>query len=216
MTKIAGSKLHMLLASEQEYKWAMKGSRTADSKGQSCIRVLRWSTRSCARVGALSNMRTLNHTYIYTSTEAMVESGNRFTLRRPRYSELNSSPKKEPTQVPQQPPILMFYRLLSSYKTVNSTRVSPAGITNHLFSMRRREIKIERKETILIASKTFLRFLRPVRYVDAIFFYIKVILVWPDNRLDAISRPWIIGPFGETTKKKWTITPRVTFLDVLM
>ena len=120
MTKIAGSKLHMLLASEQEYKWAMKGSRTADSKGQSCIRVLRWSTRSCARVGALSNMRTLNHTHIYTSTEAMVESGNRFTLRRPRYSELNSSPKKEPTQVP---PAAPYSHVLSAPIVVQNRKL---------------------------------------------------------------------------------------------
>lgn len=160
----------------------------------------------------------LYHTYTYTSTEAMVELGSPLTLRRPRYSELNSSPKKELTQVPPAAPYshVLSAPIVVQNRKLYSTRVSPAGITNHLFSMRRREIGIERKETILIASKTFLRFLRPVGYVDAIFFYIKVMLVWPGNRLDAISRPWIIGPFGETTKKKWTITPRVTFLDVLM
>lgn len=129
-------------------------------------------TRSCARVGTLSNMHTLNHTYTYASTEAMVEAGSTLTLRRPRYSELNSSPKKEPTQVP---PAAPYSHVLSAPIVVQncklySTRVSPAGITNHLSSMRRREIRTERKETILIASKTFLRFLCPVRYVDAIFF----------------------------------------------
>lgn len=60
---------------------------------------------------------------------------------RPYYYKLNTSSKKEPTRSPLFPLSLSpslyvpkFYRFLSSHKTINSTRVSTARITNHLSS----------------------------------------------------------------------------------
>lgn len=50
----------------------------------------------------------------------MVESGSRFTLRRPRYSELNSSPKKEPTRVP---PAAPYSHVLSAPIVVQNRKL---------------------------------------------------------------------------------------------
>lgn len=62
-----------------------------------------------------------------------------------------------------------FYRFLSSHKTINSTRVSTARITNHLYSMRRRRTKIKWTASVISIEERNV-FIFYACYVDAIFF----------------------------------------------
>ena len=175
----------MLLASEQEYKRPMKGPRESSRLERSVVHtsgsMVRARSRAC--VGPLSNRIHAKRFRARTlAPKPWRSSGTLLTLHRPPCSELNSSPKKEPTQV---------HHRQSPTPTIPHVLSAPIVAQNRkLYSHFARQ---NNESLVLLLREENERRL----HVMWIFFNIKATLVWPGNRVsDAISRPWTIGPLS--------------------
>lgn len=160
----------LLVGKNTSNQW--KG-RAADSKGQSCIRVVRCLAHSCAYVLPCLCVQVSSHEGTDTEARTNQPPCSRcvqalLLLRIKHFSE------KEAYSTPRYsffPSLYVpkFYRFLSSHKTVNSTRVSTTRITNHLYSMRRRRTEIKRTPNVIFIEDRNV-FIFYACYVDAIFF----------------------------------------------